>query len=51
VDQVNIVLQEMKVPVLRLPLKARYRPDDTVLEQCRNAGREVASQLQELSAA
>lgn len=40
-SEVEAAMKEMKVDILREPLRAQYVPSEEMLEQCRQAGREL----------
>lgn len=41
-EAINRWLEEVKYPILRAPIKARFRPDDAVLTECRDVGKLLA---------
>jgi len=49
-EAVDGFLKDMKFEILRGPLICQYRPDEAVLEQCREAGKMISEKALEMSA-
>ncbi len=46
-ESIDSMLKTMNIEVLRPPLKCKWRPDDEVLEECKNAGKILAKKAKE----